>query len=102
MQLLVRESLMALMRLNDEIVMTPEMNFSKREKEILKWTAEGKTSAEIAMILSISENTVNFHQKNMQKKINAPNKDPGCLLRGRYWLNLISFSVACVPDAKTG
>lgn len=73
MQLLVRESLMALMRLNDEIVMTPEMNFSKREKEILKWTAEGKTSAEIAMILSISENTVNFHQKNMQK-INAPNK----------------------------
>ncbi|XPE44877.1 LuxR C-terminal-related transcriptional regulator [Shigella flexneri] len=30
--------------------MTPEMNFSKREKEILKWTAEGKTSAEIAMI----------------------------------------------------
>ncbi|EIQ74984.1 regulatory protein SdiA [Shigella flexneri 1235-66] len=54
MQLLVRESLMALMRLNDEIVMTPEMNFSKREKEILKWTAEGKTSAEIAMILSIT------------------------------------------------
>ena len=72
-RLLVRESLMALMRLNDEIVMTPEMNFSKREKEILRWTAEGKTSAEIAMILSISENTVNFHQKNMQKKINAPN-----------------------------
>lgn len=33
MQLLVRESLMALMRLNDEIVMTPEMNFSKREKK---------------------------------------------------------------------
>ncbi len=67
MQLLVRESLMALMRLNDEIVMTPEMNFSKREKEILKWTAEGKTSAEIAMILSISENTVNFHQKTCRK-----------------------------------
>lgn len=80
MQLLVRESLMALMRLNDEIVMTPEMNFSKREKEILKWTAEGKTSAEIAMILSISENTVNFHQKNMQKK-SMHQIRPGCLLR---------------------
>ncbi|MFQ7457731.1 MAG: LuxR C-terminal-related transcriptional regulator, partial [Klebsiella michiganensis] len=25
-------------------------------------------------ILSISENTVNFHQKNMQRKFNAPNK----------------------------
>jgi LuxR family transcriptional regulator len=33
-----------------------------------------ETSAEVAMILSISENTVNFHQKNMQRKFNAPNK----------------------------
>ncbi len=74
LQLLVRESLAALSRLEDEMVMAPEMRFSKREKEILKWTAEGKTSYEIAMILSISENTVNFHQKNMQKKFNAPNK----------------------------
>ncbi|POT59424.1 transcriptional regulator SdiA [Citrobacter amalonaticus] len=74
LQLLVRESLAVLLRLEDDMVMTPEMRFSKREKEILKWTAEGKTSSEIAMILSISENTVNFHQKNMQKKFNAPNK----------------------------
>ncbi|QMI05538.1 transcriptional regulator SdiA [Citrobacter sp. RHB25-C09] len=74
MQLLVRESLTVLSRLEDEMVMAPEMRFSKREKEILKWTAEGKTSSEIAIILSISENTVNFHQKNMQKKFNAPNK----------------------------
>ncbi|MDN8599060.1 transcriptional regulator SdiA [Citrobacter sp. S2-9] len=74
LQLLVRESLSVLTRLEDDMVTTPEMRFSKREKEILKWTAEGKTSSEIAMILSISENTVNFHQKNMQKKFNAPNK----------------------------
>ncbi len=74
LQTLVQLSLLALMRLEDQMVLTPEMRFSKREREILKWTAEGKTSAEIAMILSISENTVNFHQKNMQKKFNAPNK----------------------------
>lgn len=74
LQLLARESLTVLSRLENDMVMAPEMRFSKREKEILKWTAEGKTSAEIAMILSISENTVNFHQKNMQKKFNAPNK----------------------------
>lgn len=64
----------ALLRIEDKMVMAPEMKFSKRELEILKWTAEGKTSAEISIILSISENTVNFHQKNMQKKFNAPNK----------------------------
>ena len=40
------------------------------------------------MILSISENTVNFHQKNMQRKFNAPNKNHfnnlnACVLRVR-------------------
>lgn len=74
LQLLVQVALTSLIRFEDEMVMPPEMKFSKREREILKWTAEGKTSAEIAIILSISENTVNFHQKNMQKKFNAPNK----------------------------
>lgn len=74
LQTLLQLSMMTLLRLEDEMVMPPEMRFSKRELEILKWTAEGKTSAEIAIILSISENTVNFHQKNMQKKFNAPNK----------------------------
>lgn len=67
-------SMMALLRINSPSMTGLEMKFSKREREILQWTAEGKTSSEIAMILSISENTVNFHQKNMQKKFNAPNK----------------------------
>jgi transcriptional activator SdiA len=74
LQTLMALSLSSLLRMEDEMVMAPEMKFSKRELEILKWTAEGKTSAEISIILSISENTVNFHQKNMQKKFNAPNK----------------------------
>jgi len=74
LQTLIQIALLTLTRLQSELVLTPEMKFSKREREILKWTAEGKTSAEIAIILSISENTVNFHQKNMQKKFNAPNK----------------------------
>lgn len=74
LQVLLDLSLSSLLRLEDAEVMPKEMKFSKREMEILKWTADGKTSAEISIILSISENTVNFHQKNMQKKFNAPNK----------------------------
>ena len=74
LQHLVEQSLVTMMRLEDPAATVLEMKLSKREKEILQWTAEGKTSAEIAIILSISENTVNFHQKNMQKKFNAPNK----------------------------
>lgn len=55
LRMLTELSLLALLRLEDEMVMPPEMKFSRRELEILKWTAEGKTSAEVAMILSISE-----------------------------------------------
>ncbi|MCT4714417.1 transcriptional regulator SdiA [Enterobacteriaceae bacterium H18W14] len=74
LQYLAELSLMTLARLEDPSVDAMTMKLSKRELEILQWTGEGKTSAEIAIILSISENTVNFHQKNMQKKFNAPNK----------------------------
>lgn len=74
LQYLGELSLMTLTRLADPSVDGLTMKLSKRELEILQWTGEGKTSAEVAMILSISENTVNFHQKNMQKKFNAPNK----------------------------
>jgi LuxR family transcriptional regulator len=64
----------ALQQVKDISMSVMNMELSQRELEILKWTAEGKTSAEISLILSISENTVNFHQKKMQKRFNAPNK----------------------------
>lgn len=67
-------SMAALIEIDDISMLATKLELSDRELEILKWTAEGKTSAEISLILSISENTVNFHQKNMQKRFNAPNK----------------------------
>lgn len=45
-----------------------------REKEVLRWTAEGKTSAEIAQILGVTERTVNFHLCNSMQKLNVNNK----------------------------
>ncbi|ORM74916.1 transcriptional regulator SdiA [Pantoea wallisii] len=67
-------SLRVLDRLNDSSMVVLSNDFSQRELEILKWTAEGKTSVEISLILAISEHTVNFHQKNMQKRFNVSNK----------------------------
>jgi len=67
-------SLRALQRFSDDALMVLKNDFSQRELEILKWTAEGKTSAEISLILAISQHTVNFHQKNMQKRFNVSNK----------------------------
>jgi LuxR family quorum-sensing system transcriptional regulator SolR len=45
-----------------------------REREILCWTAEGKTSHEIGQILVISVCTVNFHLKNVLSKLGSMNK----------------------------
>ncbi|MFM2287507.1 MAG: LuxR family transcriptional regulator [Pseudomonadota bacterium] len=51
-----------------------ELRFSAREISVMRWTAEGKTSGEIAEILGISERTVNFHTQNVTAKLNASNK----------------------------
>ncbi|MES2017317.1 MAG: autoinducer binding domain-containing protein [Pseudomonadota bacterium] len=49
-------------------------SLSEREKEILRWTADGKTSSEIGQILHLSLATVNFHVNKMLVKLNAVNK----------------------------
>lgn len=51
-----------------------EIILSNREIEVLRWTAEGKTSNEVADILRITERTVNFHINNAMVKLNANNK----------------------------
>jgi LuxR family transcriptional regulator, quorum-sensing system regulator SolR len=45
-----------------------------RERECLKWTADGKTAWEIGKILSIAERTVVFHINNVVQKLGAANK----------------------------
>lgn len=47
---------------------------SERERECLRWAADGKTSWEIAQLLRISERTVNFHFDNTTAKLRASNR----------------------------
>lgn len=42
---------------------------TKREREVLRLTAEGKTAKEVARILDISQHTVNRHRANMMEKL---------------------------------
>ena len=46
-----------------------EPAITRRERECLHWIAQGKSSADIAAILGISENTVNFHIKKVLAKL---------------------------------
>lgn len=49
-------------------------SLTAREIEMLKWSADGKSAQDIASILVISMNTVNFHLKNAVKKLGVANK----------------------------
>jgi len=52
----------------------PNQELSIREREVLRWTAAGKTSGEIAAILGISERTITFHVTRALQKLNSVNK----------------------------
>lgn len=47
---------------------------SPREKQCILWTAKGKSSWEIGVILGITVNTVNFHIKNVMRKMDASSR----------------------------
>ena len=44
---------------------------TKREVEVLQWSARGKTSAEISIILDLGKRTVDFHIDNAREKLNV-------------------------------
>jgi LuxR family quorum-sensing system transcriptional regulator SolR len=50
---------------------------TSREVEVLRWTADGKTSGEVGQIMDISERTVNFHITNALVKLGVNNKTAG-------------------------
>ncbi|ACN99999.1 transcriptional activator [Brucella melitensis bv. 2 str. 63/9] len=51
-----------------------DVSLTLREREILRWTSEGKTAEIIGTILNISTRTVNFHISNVLTKLVAVNK----------------------------
>jgi LuxR family quorum-sensing system transcriptional regulator SolR len=58
---------------------TPQISLTAREIEVLRWTADGKTSGEVAEIMNITERTVNFHVNNTLEKLGASNKTAGVI-----------------------
>jgi LuxR family transcriptional activator of conjugal transfer of Ti plasmids len=44
---------------------------TQRERQCLAWTAQGKTVADIAVLVEISPRTVVFHLENARRKLGA-------------------------------
>ena len=55
----------------------PEL--TRREVEILRWTMEGKTAWAVGTILGVTEGTVNFHLRNIFRKLGASSKHQAVL-----------------------
>ena len=73
---------------NTEHWQTNPNRLSERESSVLRWTADGKTSAEIAEIMAVSERTVNFHVNSAVSKLGASNKTSGVVraaMLGLMW-----------------
>lgn len=51
-----------------------QASLSSRELEVLKWTAQGLTSVDVANVLMLSERTVNFHIARCIEKLGVCNK----------------------------
>ncbi len=50
------------------------LELNKRELECLNWAAAGKTSGEIALIVTLSEHTVNHYLNSCCKKLDSVNR----------------------------
>lgn len=54
--------------------MTTPRKLTKRELEVIHWTSQGKTSAEIGQILSLSDHTINAYLNNAIRKLDCVNR----------------------------
>jgi DNA-binding CsgD family transcriptional regulator len=50
-----------------------------REREVMQWTAQGKSAWAVGQLLSMSEHTVNFHLRNVMRKLDVGTKHQAVL-----------------------
>lgn len=60
--------------LEHDIIPLKRVELTTREREVLLWTAEGKTTWETSRILNVSERTVVFHLSNASTKLKVSNR----------------------------
>ena len=61
-----------------------EAPLSKRERDVLRWVARGKTNNEIATALYLSESTIRKHLQNAYRKLNVTSRTSAlALLNGK-------------------
>lgn len=67
----------------------PTINLTKREREMLQWSAAGKSSWEIGRICNCSEAGVNYHFSNIRRKFGVNSR--GCAVVKALEMGLIEL-----------
>lgn len=65
------------LRMKDVIAQRPvtsEFDLSPREREVLKWAADGKTAWETAQLIGVSERAIRLYTENAMNKLRAKTK----------------------------
>jgi DNA-binding CsgD family transcriptional regulator len=63
-----------------------DVALSGREREVLNWLKDGKSSWDISVVLGVSERTVNFHVYNLLQKLDALNRPQAVAIAARRGL----------------
>lgn len=63
--------------------MSDNGQFSKREKEVTELLMQGKSNKQIALVLGISASTVEYHLKNIYKKLQVNSRTEAVLRLGK-------------------
>ena len=71
--MIVLQAVDSFTHINSPLKMVP-LPLSARELEVVRWTAQGKTSVEIGQILALSDHTVNAYMTNAMKKLDCVNR----------------------------
>jgi len=79
LQLLASHAMVAADRLLSLKNVSEFPKLTKRELDVLGWTAQGKTAWEVSVILGMSEKTVNFHLGNAMRKLEVTSKHQAVL-----------------------
>ena len=97
----MRRSLVAAKRSPDP----GDFRLTERELEVLTWAARGKSSTNIAVILRISDRTVNFHIDNAMRKLGVATRIQAAVnvpCWGSFLPEKRPFRPPRRPDGRTG
>ena len=76
----------AFMRMTMILSANPIQPLTDRQIEVLSWAAEGKTDQEIAMILGLSDHTIDKYMRQVREALGAVNRTAAIVVAMRRGL----------------